>query len=89
MAPLPSPSSSRQWDGVRTACSWPQGGGGRRLDLYTFAISPCNLGNHVANWRRGGAPRAAIHNVNPFIFHTIGYLSHPMPRTKAIVLPFF
>lgn len=59
--------------------SRPRGGGDRRLALFTLAISPCNLGNHVANQRRGGAPHAAIHNADPFIFHTIGYLSHPTP----------
>lgn len=84
MALLPFPSTLSlsapgSGEGVGAACSRPRRGGGRRLALFTLAISPCNLGNHVANRRRGGAPHAAIHNADPFIFHTIGYLSHPTP----------
>lgn len=77
--PPPSLSAPGSREGVGAARSQPGGGGGRRPALFTLAISPCNLGNHVANQRRGGAPHTAIHNADPFIFHTIGYLSHPTP----------
>lgn len=75
----PFPSSSQEQGRLGPACSWPRGGGGRRLALFTLVVSPCNLGNRVANRQHGGASHAAIHNANLFIFHTIGYLSHPMP----------
>lgn len=69
----------------------PQGGSSRRLALFTLAISPCNLVNHVANRQQGGAPHTTIHNADPFIFHTIEHLSHPMPcqdNWAPFILPF-
>lgn len=76
---LPLPFSYSLHGRLWTSCTWPWGGSSRRLSLFTLAISPCNLVNHVASRQHRGVPHTVIHKANPFIFHTIEHLSHPMP----------